>query len=139
VFDRILLPVDLTDKNGAAVAAARELLGDSRGSAILLHVIETIADAPFEDLEDFYQRLETKAHTRMQDLAEELAAGDIEVEQRVVYGNRVREIVACAQDLQVDLVILSSHPLDPDNPQVAWGSISNQVAILAPCPVLLIK
>lgn len=139
MFDRILLPVDLSDQNGAAVAAARELIGDSRGSAILLHVIETIADAPFEDLEDFYQRLERKAHTRLKDLAEELAAGEVDVEQRVVYGKRVREIVAYAQDLQADLVILSTRPLDPDNPQVAWGSISNQVAILAPCPVLLIK
>ncbi len=123
---------------GTGGALRGELLGGS-GTAVLLHVIETIADAPFEDMEDFYQRLEKKARTRMSDLAEELGTGDIDVEQRVIYGKRVREIVTYAQDLQADLIILCSHPLDLDNPQAAWGSISNQVAILAPCPVLLIK
>ena len=59
MFDRILLPVDLTGKNESALTSARELLGES-GSLILLHVIETIADAPFEDMQDFYQRLEEK-------------------------------------------------------------------------------
>ena len=122
----------------SALAAAHHLLGES-GTAVLLHVIETIADAPFEALKGFYERLEKKAYTRMKDLAVELGAEVFAVEQRVVYGKRVHEIVAHARDSKIDLIILHSDPLDPENPQAAWSSIGHQVAILAPCPVLLIK
>jgi len=138
MFDRILLPVDLTGKNESALTSARELLGES-GSLILLHVIETIADAPFEDMQDFYQRLEEKARAGMSSIAEGQSTDGITVEQHVVYGRRATEIVAFAEEKEVDLIALSSVSLDPENPGAAWASISHQVAILARCPVLLLK
>ena len=138
MFNRILLPVDLTDKNDDALAAARELLATD-GEVLLLHVIETIADAPFEDMQDFYQRLEEKARSGMSTLAESLATEEISVEHHVVYGRRASEIVAFAQGKEVELIAMTSRALDPDKPETAWGSISHQVAILAGCPVLLLK
>jgi nucleotide-binding universal stress UspA family protein len=138
MFTRILLPVDLTEKNDAALAAARQLLG-AGGEVILLHVIETIADAPFEDMKDFYQRLEDKARSRLAVLADSFDSEEASVEQHITYGRRAREIVAFAGDKQVDLILMSSRPLDRDKPAAAWGSISHQVAILAECPVLLLK
>lgn len=110
MFDRVLLPVDLTEKNEAAIAVASQLLTGSHGSVILLHVIETISDAPFEDLQYFYQRLEKKARAGMNTLAEKIVSGDIDVERQVVYGKRTHEIDALAQELGVDLVILTTHP-----------------------------
>jgi len=139
MFRHILLPVDLTDKNLTAVDIARGFLGETGGEVTLLHVIETITDAPFEDLEDFYHRLEEKARVGMNRLAEPLTTAGIEVEQSVVYGRRSSEIVAFALEKSVDLILLSSHPLDPESPETAWGSISHQVAVLARCPVLLLK
>ena len=138
MFNRILLPVDLTEKNDAALAAARQLLG-AGGQVILLHVIETIADAPFEDMQDFYSRLEEKASAAMGVLAAELAGEEISVAQHISYGKRAAEIVSFAHDRQVELIIMSSRKLDPDKPETAWGSIGHQVAILARCPVLLLK
>jgi len=138
MFNRILLPVDLTDKNESALAAARELVADS-GTVVLLHVIETIADAPFEDMQDFYQRLEEKARSAMSEMAAKVDADKIAIEQHVVYGRRATEIVAFAQEKESDLIILSSVPLDPNDPSAAWASISHQVTILARCPVLLLK
>ena len=138
MFNRILIPVDLTDKNETALAAARELVAES-GTVVLLHVIETIADAPFEDMQDFYQRLEEKARSAMSEMAASLDTHEVAIEQQVVYGRRASEIVAFAQEKQADLIVLSSIPLDPDNPGAAWASISHQVTILARCPVLLLK
>lgn len=138
MFTRVLLPVDLTEKNDAALGAAHELL-DPSGAVFLLHVIETIADAPFEDMQDFYQRLEEKARSGMKAMAERLTSEEISVEQHVVYGRRATEIVAFAEDKEVGIIVLSTIPLDPINPSSALASISHQVAILARCPVLLLK
>ncbi len=138
MFRRILLPVDLTDKNESALATARELLAES-GAAVLLHVIEAIADAPFEDMQDFYQRLEEKARSGMSSMAASLASADHAVEQHVIYGRRATEIVSFAQENAIDLIVMTSRKFDPNRPETAWVSISHQVAVLARCPVLLLK
>ncbi len=139
MFHRLLLPVDLSDQSSRAVAVAIALLKGSEGTVTLLHVIETIADAEFDEMRDFYRRLETKARTGLESLAEPLVAAGIEVEQQLVYGKRVREIVQFAHDHTVELILMSSRVLDPKSPATAWGSISHQVALLARCPVLLLK
>jgi len=138
MFGRILLPVDLTDKNESALIATRELLA-AAGTVVLLHVIETIADAPFEDMQDFYQRLEEKARSGMSSMATDLTSSDFTVEQHVIYGRRAGEIVSFAQDNAIELIVMSSRNLDPARPETAWASISHQVAVLARCPVLLLK
>ena len=139
MFDRILLPIDLTEQSQKSVAAVLELIEASGGTVTLLHVIETIADVDFEEMQDFYRRLERKASATLEQLARPLADAGCEVERQVVYGQRVREIVLFASEHDVDLIVMSSRGLDPQSPATAWTSISHQVAILASCPVLLLK
>jgi nucleotide-binding universal stress UspA family protein len=139
MFSKLLVPVNLTEADNPAVDVAGELATPGDGSVTLLHVIETIRDVPFEDLEDFYQRLEEKAREGMAELAARLATADLGVEQRVVYGRRAQEIVTFAEQREVDLIVLTSRPPDPEHMQEIWGNISHQVMILARCPVLLIK
>jgi nucleotide-binding universal stress UspA family protein len=139
MFQSILVPVNLTEADTPAVDVAGELVTPGDGSVTLLHVIETIRDVPFEDLEDFYQRLEEKARQGMAELAGRLETTGLAVEQRVVYGRRAQEIVAFAEQQEVDLIVLTSRPPDPEHMQEIWGNISHQVMILARCPVLLIK
>ena len=139
MFKSILLPVDLSDRARRAVDFARRFASLHDGSVILLHVIETIRDVPFEDLEEFYRRLEGKARTGMSELGEPLRQAGLEVEQIITYGRRTQEIVAHARNHAVDLILLASRRLDPADPSAAWASISHQVALLADCPVLLIK
>jgi nucleotide-binding universal stress UspA family protein len=139
MFTKILVPVDLTDSNRAAIEVASQLAAPDNGSVTLLHVIETIADAPFEDMKDFYQRLEEKARKAMVDLAAPLTVTGKQVDQQITYGIRTREIVGYAEEHDMDLIVLSSRQLDPERPEKTWTSISHQVAVLARCPVLLVK
>ncbi|MGB5161493.1 MAG: universal stress protein [Thermoanaerobaculia bacterium] len=139
MFTKILVPVDLTDSNRAAIEVASQLAASEDGSVTLLHVIEAIADAEFEDMKEFYQRLEEKARKAMVDLAAPLTVTGRTVDQQITYGNRAREIVGYADQHGTDLIVLSSRQLDPERPEKTWTSISHQVAVLARCPVLLVK
>lgn len=138
MFQRILVPVDLTEKNARAVEMARDLANDSGGKVILLHVIETL-DLPFEELEDFYKKLEDKAREKMDALADHLRSAEIEFDRELRYGKRTEEIIYFAEENPVDLLILSSHRVDPSNPGKSWTTLSFQIAILAQGPVLLVK
>lgn len=139
MFERVLVPVDLTEKNEQAVATAARLARLAGGSVTLLHVIETL-ELPFEELADFYQDLEAKAEPRMAQLAAPLVAeGFDEVDRVIIYGKRAEAVARYADEHGFDLVVLSSHRVDPEKPGLSWATLSYQVAILAQCPVLLVK
>ena len=158
MFDNILVPVDFAPKNHGALATARRLVG--AGQITLLHVIERIdgdlrdeaeVDGPEagkhqrapagvdadDDLDRFYERLEERARERMEAMAAELVG--CRVATRIVYGQRARTIVETAGELGCDLIVMSSHRVQSKRPAADWISISHKVAILASCPILLVK
>jgi nucleotide-binding universal stress UspA family protein len=139
MFHRILVPVDLSEKSLAAVDLAYEFANQSGADVVLLHVIETIEHVQFEEMKSFYERLENSARKGLKELSERFAANNLSVDQAVIYGHRTKEIVEFAISNRADLIIMASHRIDPDRPGHDWSSISYTVAILAPCPVLLVK
>ncbi len=138
MFERIVIPVDLTDQHRAAVEMARDLARTHGSTLTLLHVIETL-DVPFDELKDFYERLEEQAREGLARLARPLTGAGVDVEQVVRYGKRAREIVGFVEEQGADLVVIGSHRPDPEHPQRTLLTISHQVAIFAPCPVLVVK
>jgi nucleotide-binding universal stress UspA family protein len=139
MFNRILVPVDLTEKSLAAVDVAYNFATQSDAEVVLLHVIETIEHIQFNELKPFYERLETSAREGLQEFAERFVANNIKVEQALLYGHRSQQIVEYAVNNRIDLIVMASHRIDPDRPGHDWSSISYSVAILSPCPVLLVK
>jgi universal stress protein F len=139
MFHRILVPVDLSGKSLAAVDLAYDFATQSAAAIILLHVIETIEHVEFQELKPFYDRLEASARTRLNELSKRFTTKKLAVDQELVYGHRTKAIVDFAMQNQVDLIIMASHRIDPDRPGHDWSSISYSVAILSPCPVLLVK
>jgi universal stress protein A len=139
MFRRILVPLDFTDKNLRALEVARELAQQNRANVALLHVIETVEHIPFDEMQSFYRKLEDAARERMSFPARMFLERDLVVEPEIVHGNRAEEIVKYAVANQVDLIVLSSHKIGPEHPGQGWGTISYKVAILAQCPVLLVK
>jgi universal stress protein A len=143
MFRKILVPVDFTDKNEAALAAALQTASHAdpgqRGEVELLHVIETIEHIGFEEMADFYRGLETRATAKLFALEDRFRAAGIEVRHEILYGKRAETIVHHAEEREADLIVLSSHKVDRDHPALGWGSISYRIAIVARCPVLLVK
>ncbi|MFP4391898.1 MAG: universal stress protein [Desulfohalobiaceae bacterium] len=143
MFRHILIPTDCTQRSHNALRIALRLYDLEKdqaglGRITLLHVIETISDDSGPEFERFYSSLQKKAQKRMQALLQEYPQ-KAPLQQKILMGNRVQEILNFSKENQVDLVILSSHQIDYDNPAQGWGTISHKVGILAPCPVMLVK
>lgn len=139
MFKRILVPVDLTERSSTAVDAALTLAQQMGAEVILLHVIETIEHVEIEEMRPFYERLAISAKRGLREFSERFEAENLQVEQALVYGHRTGAIVDFAIERQADLIVMASHRIDPDRPGHGWSSISYAVAILSPCPVLLVK
>lgn len=142
MFKKILVPVDFTDKNEAALNSAIEIAGRSDGEeseVSLLHVIETIEHIEFDEMSDFYRGLETRASARLFAMEERFQKAGVRVRHDILYGKRAETIVRYAEEHGMDLLILSSHKVDRDHPALGWGTISYRIAIVARCPVLLVK
>jgi universal stress protein A len=139
MFKRILVPVDLTQKSQRAVDLAYEFAAQSGAEIILLHVIETIEHVAFDELKPFYERLEKSAQKGLQEFSERFVADKLKIDQALVYGHRPEEIVRYAVENGVDLIVMASHRIELDRPGRDWSTISYAVAVMSPCPVLLVK
>jgi universal stress protein A len=138
MFQNILVPVDLTDKNLRAIETACDLALETGGGLTFLHVIETL-DLPFDEMAGFYERLEKEAVLRMAELAEPVVAAGVDVGQQIEYGKRAEQIVKFAEREAVEIIVLNSHRVKLEDPGSGWATLSYKIAILAQCPVLLVK
>ncbi len=141
MFDKILVPVDLSDR-GHEVLETVARLGAPEADVTLLHVVETIEDVPFDEMEEFYRRLEGRAVEVLDRWAEELSPAGFRVARHVLFGHRLEEILSFAVDQSADLILLRSHTVEPEESGLkgrGWATLSYRVAVLAHCPVLLVK
>ena len=139
MYRRILVPLDLSDRNEAALATAGRIAREQEASITLLHVVETLDAALEDDLEGFYAELTEKAESRLAGWAQSLSETGARVEIGVLRGHRTPEIVRYASEQAHDLLVMTTHQVGPGRPGGALGTISHQVALLAPCSVLLVR
>ncbi len=139
MFKRILVPVDFSEKCSRSLNSAVNIAGHYAGEIHLLHVIETLADTDFSDLQKFYEKLERKARKAMDELMVACGTSSAVMTAQVTFGNRTREILRYAEQNQVGLIIMNSHVVDLEQPVIGWGTISYKVALLSKCPVMLVK
>lgn len=137
-FQHVLVPLDFTEKNQAALEVAFEIAVHNHARITLLHVIEPLAG---EDAETrvFLSRLRQRAESELEARAQRFLSAGQQVEWKVIGGHRLEEIVRASVDRHADLVVMSSHPLDPARPAQSWNTLSYQVSVLCRCPILLVK
>jgi nucleotide-binding universal stress UspA family protein len=139
MFKKILVPVDLSDRHQQALDIAARLAKERDGEVTLLHVIEIISGLWPEEERDFYERIEQLARDHLAKLGRFLEERQVLRREEIVYGNRAQEIVRYAMQADVDLIVLTSHRIDLQDPSAGWGTVSYKVGILSQCPVLLVK
>lgn len=139
MFKRILVPVDLTKKSRPALEISLKLAIQNDAHVTLLHVIERIDHVSQKELGPFYKKLEASAQRKINNYAKMIRDEGMAVSQVITYGKRVREILRYASENKIDVIILSSHKVDPYDPRQGWETISYAVGILSQCPVLLVK
>ena len=139
MFRTIVVPVDLTDRNGPAVEMAAKLSTPAEGTIHLLHVIETIPGFSVEEEPEFYGRLEKRASQHLEALSAPLRGRGFRVESDVIYGPRARTILAETVRMGTELLVIQSHRIDGEQRGEGLGTLSHQVALFAPCPVLLVR
>lgn len=138
-FQHILIPLDFTEKNIPALDIAFELAVANRARVTLLHVIETI-DIPADDeLDQFYAKLQARADAELERLSQRFTTGGLATDRKIRFGRRLTEIVNDATERKADLIVMSSHKPDLARPHQTWATLSYQVSVLCPCPVLLVK
>jgi universal stress protein A len=140
MFKNILVPSDLSEKKDKALNIAVKLASHDNGQVYLLHVIETLADTTYDELGDFYKELEKRVHRDMTALTQAFEnEQQVNILPQIVFGNRAAMILKAVEAYQIDLIIMKSHRIDPNDPSQGWGTISYKVGILSACPVMLVK
>lgn len=140
MFKNILVPTDLSDKSLKALDIAAGIVEKEDSRVTLLHVVETIEDdGGEEEFRSFYEKLASRAQKKMEKMSNKYINSDFHIRNEIIYGRRVQEIVAYATDKNIDIIILSSHKLEDIDTAHGWATISYQVGILSPCPVMMVK
>ena len=139
MYRNILIPVDLSKKGAVAVAAATDVAVPKEASITLLHVIETLQDVEYDELESFYRRIKERAEKALGSWTDELSAKGFEAAAEIVFGRRGPEILRYADEQNVDLIVMTSYALDRANPAEGFGTLSHQLAALSRCTVLLVR
>lgn len=134
----MLVPLDLSARHSRAVELAARL-ADPASLILLTHVIAEIEGVPPEELEEFYAGLRSRAVEVLQRHADQLSALGLQSRVEISVGRRGAEILRLADAEGCDLIVLSSHRIDPGRPGGGLGTLSHQIALLAPCDVMLVR
>jgi len=139
MFKNILVPTDLSKKSVKALDIAIKMSSESNSKITLLHVIETIEDADYEEFGEFYEKLKTRAERKMDEMVHNKKIEQSAVRKEIAFGKRVKEIVRFAYENGIDLIILTSHKIEKIDAADGWATISYRVGILSHCPVMMVK
>lgn len=139
VFGRILVPIDLSDRNARALKVALALGRDARASVALFHVVQQVPGLAAGEMRDFYERLLAVSRQKLGRAAKAFAAKGLSVHCEVCVGEPAREIVRAASRWRAGVIVMGSHRVDPRRRGAGWGTTSYKVGLLCRCPVLLVK
>ena len=139
MFARILVPIDLSDRNARPLKMALALARQTRASVTLFHVVQQVPRLTPGEMRAFYDRLLGTSRQKLACAAKPFAAIGIVVGCEVCVGEPAREVVRAAARGRADLIVMGSHKLNPKRRGGGWGTTSYKVGILCRCPILLVK
>jgi nucleotide-binding universal stress UspA family protein len=144
---RLLVPVDGTPGGAIATGAA---LGLARATGAAIHLLEVTNPVPLfagygTDVAmpvyvdpDWDEEAQRAAQAYVDGLATRLGRAGVEASGRAVLGETVPSILAAAEALDVDLIVMSTHALTGPA-RALLGSTADAVVRAARHPVLLVR
>ena len=139
---RVLVATDLSDPSLPAIAAAAREAREPGVSVTVLHCIDIPAFLAWRGLDPapvvLPDVLEGVRERMQSELEQAMARFHLQGEPRVSDGSPVASIVATAEQLGADLVILGTHGRTGLR-RVALGSVAESVIRHAPCSVLVVR
>ncbi|MFN8545210.1 MAG: universal stress protein [Candidatus Binatia bacterium] len=139
MFRHILVPIDLSARADCLLAVARALAEPARARVTILHAIQRIEGIAPKELARFYRQLEKRAQDKVGRACRKLARAGLKVDGVVLIGEPPKEILAHATSKKADLIVIGSYRVHRRTPAYRLGMTSYRVALLSPCPVLLVK
>lgn len=142
--DRILLPTDGDPGAEQAIEHAVDLAGILNATLYVLYVVDETIYEIYEDEEltdaepGPKAALEKQGEQALEPIVEEAEAEGIDVEKRMRYGRPADEIVAEADDIDADLLVLGSRTM-PDEYRTQVGSVADEVMRLTDRSVTVVK
>jgi nucleotide-binding universal stress UspA family protein len=139
--ERILVPLDFSEKSNQALAYAVALAADMKAKIILMHVIEPVYVSADPGLTCIPQLTTTEQKSdgkRMREIAAEFVPKGLFDKTVVRVGTPYHEITTAAKCLRADLIVIATHGrtgLD----HVLMGSTAERVVRHASCPVLTVR
>jgi universal stress protein A len=138
---KLLVPVDFSSCSAKAVRYAVELAGQFDSDIVLMHAAQVYLPSS-----DMMVTIDTEAVCRdirenaMKDLMSmrEQIDADIKCHTMVTSGRAYSEIVQAAKDLDVDMIVMSTHGRTGLS-HTFLGSTTERVVRHAPCPVLVVR
>lgn len=141
---RILVPLDFSGASRQALPAAIALAEKFRARIVLVHVVAPqlqpvlppamgMAFTPMP-----VRGARTQAATQLHERGEKLIPRDLYERSIVSLGHAASEIVAVAERIDADLIVVSTHGHSGVK-RFLMGSTAEQIVRHAPCPVMTVR
>jgi nucleotide-binding universal stress UspA family protein len=138
-LDRILLPIDFSDRSAGAARYAKSLAARFQAEIILLHVV-TPPQYEFGALDVGGSMIGELYRHQSEHASKELtrfrfaALGGLNVRETVLEGDPAQKVVECARDEATGLIVMPTHGYGPFR-RFILGSNTAKVLHDADCPV----
>lgn len=136
---KVLVPIDFSDGSGAALDAARDLVGDD-GEVLVIYVLEHLSALHPGMVWETFDDAERLDHARkaLMKLCADKGMPNVDASVATTIGNPALEVARFAESAGVDAVVVASHGRT-GLARVAIGSVAERIVRHCACPVLVIK
>ena len=143
-LQNVCCPIDFSEPSYEALETACEITLHFSAQLILVHVVTPIPVIPVHDdptsfnLPLYEKEMETNAVKLLLQIQQEKIPKAIQSRTMVLQGDPATQIVNMVKDEKMDMIIIATHGFTGWR-KFMFGSVTEKVIRLSPCPVLSIR
>jgi nucleotide-binding universal stress UspA family protein len=138
MYKNIVVAVDGSEFSHRALAHAKALAERFRAALRIVHIFPHTSDLlGYEDFEKLFSRRKAAGQAVLDEAHQQLGETSFNVSEELQEGPEAESIVAIAEKVQADLIVIGTRGLSPLKGLVL-GSVSLKVIHYAACAVMVI-